>query len=239
MATTTVDTVARTIGHTTSISAVIQKIQNVHSKVQGTAWSLDSIQQSLALVNQEEGLQNYNPVIQQVDIITQAVTRLETCLQEQPNYQGNGELQSILDQLEQADKELQQRNHEARHLSFHNKLESLQGNDLALVIPRQRSQAGGGAVQIDEENIPAIGPDTLENVKAGHTPSGTRDTQIYNNKTLSNAKFMTGDIGMEHSQRVENRKTRINDNDFGHNARVVTGNIGGEAAKSFNTSFWH
>ncbi len=94
-------------------------------------------------------------------------------------------------------------------------------------------------MQLDEENIPTTGPDTLGNVEAGNTPSGTRDTQIYNNKTLGNAKFMTGDIGMEHSQRVEDRKTRINDNTFGHDSRVFTGDMGGEAAKSFNTSFWN
>lgn len=94
-------------------------------------------------------------------------------------------------------------------------------------------------MEIDEEDSPATEPDTLENMEAGNTPSGTRDTRVYNNKTLGNAQFMTGDIGMENSQRVANRNTTINDNDFGDNARVATGDMGGEAAKSFNASFWN
>lgn len=89
------------------------------------------------------------------------------------------------------------------------------------------------------EDIPAPETGASEDAEDTSAPSGTRDAQIYNNKTLGNPKFMTGDIGIEKWQRVANRKTRISDNSFGHNARVLTGDIGGEAAKDFSASFWN
>jgi hypothetical protein len=50
---------------------------------------------------------------------------------------------------------------------------------------------------------------------------------------------MTGDIGVESWQKRARRKTTISKNKFGVDARIVTGDMGGQAAATFNDSFWN
>lgn len=108
---TTVEPATRMAG----VLNVIQEIQNAHSKAHGAAISpsLNSIRNSLVLVNQDEGLQNIR-VTQQLETVTQVVTRLATYLKKRPGYQNDRDLQGILYQLGQAGKELRQRINGAR-----------------------------------------------------------------------------------------------------------------------------
>jgi hypothetical protein len=63
-------------------------------------------------------------------------------------------------------------------------------------------------------------------------------TLIYDNITVSQARIMTGNIGVENWHRTAARKTTIARNKLGQDVRIMTGDVGGDAARSFSESFW-
>ncbi|EXL39768.1 hypothetical protein FOCG_17620 [Fusarium oxysporum f. sp. radicis-lycopersici 26381] len=91
---------------------------------------------------------------------------------------------------------------------------------------------------VNAADMLAMGMSAPDNTTSMNSSNEARETNIYGNVTLGQARIMTGNIGVEGWQKMAGRKTTIANNQFGHDVRIITGDMGGEAARGFNDSFW-
>jgi hypothetical protein len=96
-----------------------------------------------------------------------------------------------------------------------------------------------GTIAVDTDDVLAIGMSAPDDTTSMNSSNEARETNIYGNVTLGQARIMTGNIGVEGWQKMAGRKTTIANNQFGNDVRIITGDMGGEAAKGFNDSFWN
>ncbi|PCD20308.1 hypothetical protein AU210_016175 [Fusarium oxysporum f. sp. radicis-cucumerinum] len=260
---------------------VIQEIRNARGRVQGTSETLDnvsrhldSIDDSLNLVREEERLQTARVELQ-VKAITDVATELRSFLDNLAARQrekavsqffhalksgdrDDKKLQGILDQLHQARNELGLRISVAQvgllgnlqdgfRIAFgvleqtNTRVNKVLGINLALmdIVKNQAlKQAVDGTIAVDAADVLAIGMSTPDDMPSMNSSNEARETNIYGNVTLGQARIMTGNIGVEGWQKMAGRKTTIANNQFGHDVRIITGDMGGEAARGFNDSFW-
>jgi hypothetical protein len=94
-----------------------------------------------------------------------------------------------------------------------------------------------GMVPLDASDAEDLGLCDVQDA-AHETTTHTDETSIHDNIMLSQARIMTGNVGMGHWQRVSGRKTTIAHNKFRGDTRIMTGDQGGEAAAHFNENFW-
>lgn len=95
-----------------------------------------------------------------------------------------------------------------------------------------------GTIAVDTADVQKIGMTASNDTTSTNTSNETRETHIYGNVTLGQARLMTGNIGVEGWQKMAGHKTTIANNKFGNDVRITTGDIGGKAAENFNDSFW-
>ncbi|KAI7759181.1 hypothetical protein LZL87_014399 [Fusarium oxysporum] len=103
---------------------------------------------------------------------------------------------------------------------------------------QQTGQTVDGTIAVDAADVLAIGMAAPDDTTSMNSSNEARETNIYGNVTLGQARIMTGNIGVEGWQKIAGRKTTIANNQFGHDLRIITGDMGGEAARGFNDSFW-
>ncbi|KAI7758840.1 hypothetical protein LZL87_013823 [Fusarium oxysporum] len=108
----------------------------------------------------------------------------------------------------------------------------------ALKQTAQTGQTVDGTIAVDTADVLAIGMSAPDDTPSMDSSNEARETNIYGNVTLGQARIMTGNIGVEGWQNMAGRKTTIANNHFGHDVRIITGDMGGEAARGFNESFW-
>uniref|UniRef100_A0A8H7TTP1 Uncharacterized protein n=1 Tax=Bionectria ochroleuca TaxID=29856 RepID=A0A8H7TTP1_BIOOC len=108
----------------------------------------------------------------------------------------------------------------------------------ALQQTGQTGQTVDGTIAVDTADVLAIGMPAPDDTPSMNSSNEARETNIYGNVTLGQARIMTGNIGLECWQKMAGRKTTIANNQFGNDVRIITGDMGGEAAKGFNDSFW-
>lgn len=96
-----------------------------------------------------------------------------------------------------------------------------------------------GIIALNAADLEALKQAGLQAATSGSAATNMRETSIYGNITLGQARIMTGDVGIEGWQRTAGRKTTIANNRFGDGARIMTGDQGGEAAARFNENFWN
>ncbi|VTT77010.1 unnamed protein product, partial [Fusarium fujikuroi] len=167
-------------------------------------------------------------------------------------------LQGILDQLDRARNELGLRISVAQvgllgnlqdgfRVAFgvleqtNTRVNKVLGINLALmdiVKNRALQQTVDGTVPVNTSDVLAMGVSSPDNTTNMNSSSESRETNIYGNVTLGQARIMTGNIGVEGWHKMAGRKTTIANNQFGHDVRIITGDMGGEAARGFNESFW-
>ncbi|KAJ9419048.1 hypothetical protein FOXG_16109 [Fusarium oxysporum f. sp. lycopersici 4287] len=167
-------------------------------------------------------------------------------------------LQGILDQLDRARNELGLRISVAQvgllgnlqdgfRVAFgvleqtNTRVNKVLGINLALldiVKNRALQQTADGFIPVNVADILAMGMSAPDNTTSMSSSNEVRETNIYGNVTLGQARIMTGNIGVEGWQKMAGRKTTIANNQFGHDVRIITGDMGGEAARGFNDSFW-
>ncbi|KAM0292737.1 hypothetical protein ACHAPM_011747 [Fusarium culmorum] len=103
---------------------------------------------------------------------------------------------------------------------------------------QQTGQTVDGTVPINTSDVLAMGMSAPDDTTNMNSSNEARETNIYGNVTLGQARIMTGNIGVEGWHKMTGRKTTIANNQFGHDVRIITGDMGGEAARGFNESFW-
>ncbi|SCO84730.1 uncharacterized protein FRV6_08857 [Fusarium oxysporum] len=103
---------------------------------------------------------------------------------------------------------------------------------------KQAGQTVDGTIAVNTADVLAIGMSAPDDTPSINSSNEARETNIYGNVTLGQARIMTGNIGVEGWQEMAGRKTTIANNQFGHDVRIITGDMGGEAARDFNNSFW-
>ncbi|KAL9573930.1 hypothetical protein ACKAV7_001922 [Fusarium commune] len=103
---------------------------------------------------------------------------------------------------------------------------------------QQTGQTADGFIPVNAADMLAMGMSAPDNTTSMSSSNEVRETNIYGNVTLGQARIMTGNIGVEGWQKMAGRKTTIANNQFGHDVRIITGDMGGEAARGFNDSFW-
>ncbi|KAG7429242.1 hypothetical protein Forpi1262_v009329 [Fusarium oxysporum f. sp. raphani] len=171
-------------------------------------------------------------------------------------------LQGILDQLDRARNELGLRISVAQvgllgnlqdgfRVAFgvleqtNTRVNKVLGINLALmdIVKNQALQQTGqtvdGTIAVDTADVLAIGMSAPDDTPSMNSSNEARETNIYGNVTLGQARIMTGNIGVEGWQKMAGRKTTIANNQFGNDVRIITGDMGGETAKGFNGSFWN
>ncbi|RKL04137.1 hypothetical protein BFJ70_g17222 [Fusarium oxysporum] len=169
-------------------------------------------------------------------------------------------LQGILDQLDRARNELGLRISVAQvgllgnlqdgfRVAFgvleqtNTRVNKVLGINLALmdIVKKQTLQQTGqtvdGTIAVDTADVLTIGISAPDDTTSMNSSNEARETNIYGNVTLGQARIMTGNIGVEGWQKMAGRKTTIANNQFGHDVRIITSDIGGEAAAGFNDSF--
>ncbi|KAI6777572.1 uncharacterized protein J7T54_002883, partial [Emericellopsis cladophorae] len=167
-------------------------------------------------------------------------------------------LQGILDQLDRARSELGLRISVAQvglvgslqdgfRVAFgvleqiNTRVNKVLGINLALmdIVKNQAlQQTVDGTVPVRTSDVLTIGMSGRDDTPSMSSSSEVRETNIYGNVTLGQARIMTGNIGVEGWQRTAGRKTTIANNQFDRDVQIMTGDMGGEAAKGFNDSFW-
>ncbi|PCD20293.1 hypothetical protein AU210_016179 [Fusarium oxysporum f. sp. radicis-cucumerinum] len=167
-------------------------------------------------------------------------------------------LQGILDQLDRARNELGLRISVAQvgllgnlqdgfRVAFrvleqtNTRVNKVLGINLALmdiVKNRALQQTADGFIPVNAADVLAIGMSAPDETTSMNSSNEARETNIYGNVTLGQARIMTGNIGVEGWKKMAGRKTTIANNQFGHDVRIITGDMGGEAARGFNDSFW-
>ncbi|KAF5694438.1 hypothetical protein FDENT_1167 [Fusarium denticulatum] len=170
-------------------------------------------------------------------------------------------LQSILDQLDRARNELGLRISVAQvgllgnlqdgfRVAFgvleqiNTRVNKVLGINLALMdivknrALQQTGQTADGFIPVNAADVLAMGTSAPDNTTSMNSSNESRETNIYGNVTLGQARIMTGNIGVEGWHKMAGRKTTITNNQFGHDVRIITGDVGGEAARGFNESFW-
>ncbi|KAF5256312.1 hypothetical protein FOXYS1_13215 [Fusarium oxysporum] len=171
-------------------------------------------------------------------------------------------LQGILDQLDRARNELRLRISVAQvgllgnlqdgfRVAFgvleqtNTRVNKVLGINLALMdivknrALQQTGQTADGFIPVNAADVLAIGMSAPDDTTSMNSSNEARETNIYGNVTLGQARIMTGNIGVEDWQKIAGRKTTIANNQFGHDVRIITGDMGGEAARGFNDSFWN
>ncbi|KAH8747740.1 hypothetical protein F5883DRAFT_436983, partial [Diaporthe sp. PMI_573] len=126
-------------------------------------------------------------------------------------------------------------------LDTNRKVREVLGINLVLAERLEGSlqQTTDGMVQLDASDVENLGLARQQPAATTGAASADADgTSIYDNITLGQARIMTGDVGVDNWHRAARRKTTIAHNRFGQDVRIMTGDQGGEAAKSFNESFW-
>ncbi|KAJ4094510.1 hypothetical protein NW760_012661 [Fusarium oxysporum] len=103
---------------------------------------------------------------------------------------------------------------------------------------QQTGQTADGFIPVNAADVLAMGMSAPDNTTSMNSSNKSRETNIYGNVTLGQARIITGNIGVEGWHKMAGRKTTIANNQFGHDVRIITGDMGGEAARGFNESFW-